>query len=321
MNWKPTVICFLVLYSSVSNAQEYFPLVDTSSVWMEGVGYDGGAPPYGDIEQYTIKTDTIINGLSYKKLYLQSQNYYTHYYYGTEWIEYGYISDPLFQNKFLRDDIEEKKVFMLDCTPYDSTEILLYDFDLQIGDTLLFGNMWQENVVIMIDSVEIGSFYRKRFHIATASDTTQSYVTLIEGIGSSFGLIAQLEPPFESFENLVCFTNNGETTVNFYEGVPYPADTNARCDFPEPTIEILSNQIKPINLFPNPVSDVLFMDIPSNITKGQIKIYNSTKQLQSEYFCNPCSSNSLSIDEFTPGIYYLVFINENQTYFGKFVKL
>ena len=221
----------------------------------------------------------------------------------------------------MRDDIEEKKVFLLECTPYDSTEILLYDFDLQIGDTLLFGNTWQENVVIMIDSVEIGSFFRKRFHIAIASDTTQAYVTLIEGIGSSFGLIAQLEPPFESFENLNCFTNNGQTTVHFYEGDPLPADSTSHCYFNEPTIAISEMKQHPIKLFPNPVTDVLIMEIPSKITKGQIKIYNSSNQVQNEYFCNPCSSNSLSINEFTPGIYYVIFITENETYFGKFLKL
>ena len=221
----------------------------------------------------------------------------------------------------MRDDIEEKKVFLLECTPYDSTEILLYDFDLQIGDTLLFGNTWQENVVIMIDSVEIGSFFRKRFHIAIASDTTQAYVTLIEGIGSSFGLIAQLEPPFESFENLNCFTNNGQTTFHFYEGDPLPADSTSHCYFNEPTIAISEMKQHPIKLFPNSVTDVLIMEIPSKITKGQIKIYNSSNQVQNEYFCNPCSSNSLSINELTPGIYYLVFIDEHETYFGKFLKL
>ena len=47
-------LSILILYSSTIKAQVYFPLVDTSSVWMEGIGYDGGSPPYGDIEQYTI---------------------------------------------------------------------------------------------------------------------------------------------------------------------------------------------------------------------------------------------------------------------------
>ncbi len=319
------ILFFLVLYSSVSNAQEYFPLVDTASVWMEAYSYNGAGYPEGEIEQYYISGDTIVNGTEYKKLHYSTQNFY---YFGDLFeigVNYSNIYYHNYPRHLIRENIEEKKVYYLAYTPYDSTEILLYDFSLNVGDTLTYGMQWQLNFVYDIDSVLIGSSYRKRFQIASFEEPIYPYVSVIEGIGSTFGLIAAIVTPFETGEYLICFTNDGETTVNFGDGVgidvPHPADSTSHCTFYEPTTvnSILKQQN--INLFPNPVSDVLYIEIPSNITKGQIKIYNSTNQLQSEYFCNPCGSNSLSIDEFTPGIYYLVFTNENESYLGKFVKL
>ncbi len=83
-----------------------------------------------------------------------------------------------------------------------------------MGDTLpiTYINYDPLNYVASIDSVLIGSQYRKRYNINNFGYGGDAFVSLIEGVGGTYGLLQPLEIPYETYRNLICFTNNGEST-------------------------------------------------------------------------------------------------------------
>lgn len=88
-------------------------------------------------------------------------------------------------------------------------EVLLYDFNAQVGDTithwagiLSFG-VYQTPVIEEIDSVKICGKMRRRL---LTNDFTLSQIYFIEGIGSNAGLIPRYEH-FESGSRFVCYSD------------------------------------------------------------------------------------------------------------------
>jgi hypothetical protein len=136
-----------------------------------------------------------------------------------------------------RQNIPQKEVYFVE--PFTNQECLLYDFKLGVGDTVTgCYNPGSCIIVSSVDSVLIGSNYRKRINLATNPP-----YSLIEGIGSTAGL---LEPlcPFEYIANLICFSQNGQTL--------YP-DTVTDCilttQIPEiPEVEIASVHPNPFTI-------------------------------------------------------------------------
>ena len=70
-----------------------------------------------------------------------------------------------------------------------------------------WNNYFISNYVSSIDSILIGNNYHRRFHLSQMG-TSFSHVAIIEGIGSEYGLLFPLMPPFEFFNTLVCVTIN-----------------------------------------------------------------------------------------------------------------
>ena len=139
---------------------------------------------------YQLGQDTIINNMTYKTLYS---------YFSLDSHEAkSYIAALRFT--------EDKQVFIL----YEGTEYLLYDFDVQVGDTLeIFGGIkyykFQEtlpHVVTAINTSESG-----RLHIildAITTDNSKWRKRWIEGIGSLDGII---------HNTATTLMGNGVTTV------------------------------------------------------------------------------------------------------------
>jgi hypothetical protein len=128
---------------------------------------------------------------------------------------------------------------------YDNADLLLYDFDLEIGDTLpLTYNNFSENITVeSIDFLQVGLEMRKVFQL---SSNNGAITELIEGIGHNYGLIGTMQP-FEFFENgLVCFT--------FADTSYYPS-VGAPCDLDVSVAEIVN--FSSVSVFPNPVTEIV----------------------------------------------------------------
>jgi hypothetical protein len=202
-------IATIASLNAKSQTSVYHPFPDSSAIWNFECGlfcFMGST-----VENYSIviSGDTTINSVTYHKLttpYIQAVML------GTCTANYAGYKGAF------RNDVANKKVFYV--PPSNSIEQLLYDFTMQVGDTVkgfLETFTFPSDIVNSIDSVLVGSNYRKRWNIDPCY-----YVSIIEGIGSTYGLVQPSPGCFVDQANywLTCFSQNNFTL--------YP-DTTANC--------------------------------------------------------------------------------------------
>ena len=206
---------FTVFFTNSVFSQKYVPFPIENAGWNVMLSH---TPEYfqqtRDILHYTLRGDTTINDKLYKKVCivkgttenpayiggLRESNKQI-FYAGTG---FGYISDA---NRANQQRIKHIK----NCSPSllteNGNEVLLYDFNAKVGETVQWGHDYV--VISKIDSVLVGNSYRKRYRL---NDND----ILIEGIGSVvkglFGSISDIPACGGSwYWEQICFSENGET--------------------------------------------------------------------------------------------------------------
>ncbi len=114
---------------------------------------------------------------------------------------------------YIREDSSARKVYLR--TDLITTDSLLYDFGLQVGDTLkgYFGaTAALPLAVISIDSALVNGTYHKRLNFDTSAVCLRS--AMIEGVGSTNGLLACDHGYFQLGRWLQCLTTGG--VVQFF---------------------------------------------------------------------------------------------------------
>lgn len=204
---------------------------------------------------YYLQGDTIINTLTYHKVYKSAGTAHEHCAIGGT-LNNWYNLNNEYAGSY-RQDTAMKRVYFI--SPFAIQECLLYDFSLNVGDTLNNGCTCGNNCIVSsIDTVQIKNNYRKRINFF------MSAYSQIEGIGSTAGL---LEPyiPFESGGTLICFSQNGQTL--------YP-DTITACYI----IIAGVNEIKDSKLYsisPNPFHTSAILQVSSECINSELIIYNT----------------------------------------------
>jgi len=194
------VICFgfnIVISQSLSR----FPINPTSTWRINHVRnwiFDENThEPDDDIYKYTVNGDTLISLKTYFKIYKT----------GTSYLD-GPFSYQNIYTGALRD--ANNKFFFV--KKYETVEVLLYDFNVKIDDTIRvpYGSDFEEKIVSSVDSLPDGRriiHFNPKEPIIGCGD--QYY---IEGIGGSGGLI---EGPacghvYTYDYHLVCYVQNEE---------------------------------------------------------------------------------------------------------------
>ena len=217
-------ICFVINFSY---SQSYF---DDNPLWrMTSICpmTDVNCFSHNDYNYY-INGDTVINTHVYKKLFKYGYGYYEwlgpnpippncqgSFIIGSEIIPYGFIRDTL------------NGIYLL-----DNPEQCIYDFNLNVGDTLpiCYGN--SDQTILSIDSLLVNGNYRKRFHLSHAGGQSQ---TIIEGIGHENGFIEGLPPTLDGCtRNLECFSVNN---------ISYYPNSNLNCYSVNSVNELLENTL------------------------------------------------------------------------------
>lgn len=299
--------------------QQYFPISDSSNIWFE---YFQAEPNYEYYyQQWQIKNDTIIDGIQYKFLKHLFQSITPSYDPGYHLIfsDVVEITEPLY---FIRDDIAAQKVYLLTSYAGFNEETLLFNFDLSVGDTVDFGVESPLKRVMEIDSVDIGGEMHKRLKIANEADWTSPYVDVIEGVGSTFGLLYNMDPPFEETTEIICYSHQGISTDNFYEGMPpEPVDASSICEFMEPTT--VQNYYSPytLQIQPNPAESHISFSIADAVT-GQFEMSLFNVLGQKIYSANQISSMPVMLDisSFKPGPYQLLISDGKDYWSARFIK-
>jgi hypothetical protein len=326
---------FSLFFHTQSEAQTsvYHPFPDSGIVWREHAGgvdnsnrscspYCSGAGPCIETDNYEffLSGDTIIGSFTYKRIFKTGST-------EGSWVGPGYCQPghynyviSYFSNIYiggLRQDSLQRKVFI---DPAGSVEDdLLYDFNLNVNDTLpvTFNNSqsYSKNYVSVIDSVLIGNSYHQRFWINshhTDSTITSNFVSLIEGVGSTWGLIFPID--FYSFpsdwrSSLLCVT---------IDSLPVYPDTATVCELVTRVKE--SKEENFVLLYPNPADQHLSIRILSSASKQATAIIMNTigEMLQQSTITEPQSE--ISISTLPAGIYFLQLKMESGSVVRKFVK-
>ncbi|MEO5673123.1 MAG: hypothetical protein ABIQ74_00615, partial [Chitinophagales bacterium] len=236
----------LVISQGFSQASVYHPIPLTNAEWRTD-HFDQGicvANIYSLCTSLVFypEGDTIINSKAYTKFYEDGISY-----------EYG-SSDMHVYYGAMRQDTTSKKVYFFALNQL--SEYVLYNFNLEVGDTSEEGILTLGGIVESIDSVLVGTEYHKRFNFF---NSYPYYIYLIEGVGTNGGLFSGIYDGygFEVKDILKCFKLNGTTVLEdtLYEWIP--------CDLFTSNTPLV-DQSPQITLYPNPVSVNTTLTLKSN---------------------------------------------------------
>ena len=179
------LISLLIIFCQNLLSQEYVPFDFKNGIWVCKEAYFGEEGFTYGIQFYT-KGDTIINGNLYQNLYLyriKTETFDLHP--DTSCGYYGAIrNNSNKQVEYVNQD--------------DTIPEIIYDFNLNLGDTIKngYGKYEEHKLIVMsIDSVNYCGKYHKRYNLNDS--TIMINQSLIEGIGFNSGLI---DPWFHQFE-------------------------------------------------------------------------------------------------------------------------
>lgn len=262
-NFKKTYLIFSLLSMIYlkNHSQNYFPILNNYSEWHVTTCYFGCLTD----KYYTIG-DTLINGLHYTFL--------DKYHYN--------------KNFVIREDTTTKKVYMrLLAEPNTIKEYLLYNFSLQVGDTMFItnpgspfpkyaGNFLVDSIVLrpIINST------RKHFYLHsldTVTSVTKNTIW-IEGIGSLCLINTPGAPPqINGAGQLGCFFHNN---IHEYENL----DSISNCVPVYPTsISESPNKQTDITVHQYFEKSLLYINYPLTDTPLSIKLYDLTGKSLFEY--------------------------------------
>lgn len=185
-----------------------------------------------------------------------------------------------------------------------NTEHILYDFNLNIGDTLMYNyidaSYHISYVLTGIDSIALGNSYRKNYHYKVLHNTIPhtDTVSVIEGVGSRSFLFTDIFP----LENKA--GDGLRQTIRCFEGEElYHLIGNQPC-FP-----LLDDDID-VMVYPNPSTSEVNFKITADSFTGVYSLYATNGQLiQSGIITNP--KFSVNIAGATAGLYVVKIIPDN----------
>ena len=275
--------------------QTHFP--DSNAIWNVNIFAPGHEPEI----LYGLKGDTIINDTLYNKLYT--------------------LSDTALLNENLQDYIggfrrDGQKVFFKPSNwTYD--EILLYDFSASIGDTI-----WHKGIAY-------NAYYGINFEpnqlsysIVQAINTenaTKTYSVLAsysgfsgewyENIGSNFGLFGSIIqfPLSGDTYNLACFKHND--TVKYQNNL---ICDRCFCSFIDEKI----NNSNSINIFPNPVKNLLTIEVQKPYSKILVEIIDEKGNI---VYQKASLDDHITLNAFSQGIYFVKLLLDNESITRKLI--
>lgn len=267
---------------------EYFPLVEENKVWSElMIEYSFVWDSVYHTYKFKISGDTIIDQMSYKKVYKQDLHY------GFDWYFYTAFREDL-----------DGKVYM-----WDEEEWLLYDFSAEQGDTVYSG--WYvpcANRVEAVDSVLVGSGYRKRMYMRWLGVDWDHNEVWIEGIGSNFGLVmAGLGPTVGLAYRSLC--------VHDLNGLLYMNPNYSSCEMTN--VSVAGSEQMSLSVYPNPASDLIILK-GGQEREYEYDLYDVRGQLIIDG--NIQAGNCIDISSCNKGLYFLNLKTRNQQKIIKLIK-
>lgn len=283
---------------------QYIPFPTNNTVWVNhGYSNDGWFPPFftveylSSIENYCVNNeDTVINTITYTKLNFCDGEYR------------GAFRDNGGQVFFVSKD--------------SLNEMLLYDFTVNIGDTLtnLYLNYtWFDTLYVStISSLNIGGQTHKTIFLENEYHNELSDYW-IEGVGCSAGLL--IEPYTNEnvsgwYNTLHCFSRNDsifDPQSNFY----YNGSGSCKLNY----MSVEYQTIQSFKLYPNPTQETINIQLPFSTESSIIEIYNSLGELILEQKTELNQIEiSIPVSQLNRGLYFVALKNSSGFYSTNFIK-
>ncbi|WP_052595021.1 T9SS type A sorting domain-containing protein [Aureispira sp. CCB-QB1] len=191
------VFIFLIAGTTVAVCQLYAPLVKENAYWDASEGNSQNLYIYDGGYRYFFDGDTLIGNHLYNKLFYHPlivvYNPSPSFYLDT--------SITIFKT-YIREDTNARKTYILE--PWETSEVLMFDFSLNIGDTLN-STYTTDGSPIVVDTITnevlLNGVIRKKWMF----DNGHFY---IEGIGSSQGFFSPLFTFFGFWLEMNCVNDN-----------------------------------------------------------------------------------------------------------------
>jgi|GEM_PF-5821339 len=258
------------------------------TVWMEGYTCcPPGTPMCGESvkDRRVVDGDTLINGHLYKKVFQSSVIIEKEC-----GVPPGTCNDTVFVDHhgvpslFLRDTLGSMYRLV------NGVEHLLYDMDLEVGDTVVQTVMWTlpSAVVLSIDSVVVQGSFRRRYHTGLFS--------LIEGVGWSWsGWFGFLQPTYLGYCNYWGFCYSVADTT-------YIPENGAACSLPTAIPTHVAGTTVPL-VHPNPASELLLLDVPPDALHVRVMSTTGAEVWRKEH--PPTGRMTIPLHAFDAGAYLL----------------
>lgn len=246
MKISPIILLLLSVLQFNCYSQE---TSDANRVWtIASIGMGN----YFENKTYSTLNDTIINSKNYKAIYQSNDSLFN-------------IYDSEYFCSYRTDN--QKWYFV---PKGQNDEYLLYDFNLEVNDTVLINNPWAigetELIAVEIDSIKLNEVYHKRIAIMYKHLPSSNPYILehwIEGFGCTNGLFYSGFTFMDIGYQLLCYHENN---VLIYLNSP-----NNFCGYI--TTGLSQNAVnKKINIYPNPACDVLYIE--NNIEINRVDIFD-----------------------------------------------
>jgi len=279
---KKFLFLYLFAFSIPAFSQDYKPLLDTYNEWQVTNCFFGC-----NTDRYWTDGDTIVDGVEYKILD------------GFHFISRSFL---------LREEVANRKVY-LNFVDGNEDEYLLYNFDLNVGDTFDMKNpvspfpedagMYQLDSIIL-RPLSDGNDYRHFYFSPTPSNTiSTTNAVWVEGAGSLSLINAPSGlPDINGVGHLSCSFKN---SVSFYTNL----DSITSCEpFIVLDIDEVSNPLFEVNVTTLVSNDICTMTNTHNVRFIDIYDLNGRRVLETTN--NGSQEINLNLSSFKSGVYIIV---------------
>ena len=192
-------------------------------------------------------------------------------------------------------------------------EQLLYDFDMQVGDTFQVHSEILESIAIVesIDSILLGGEFRKRIMVNAELIGNNEF---IEGVGHRFGIWTPNWNSEVCGTGLNCFSLNEDHYIVQDWTYPWLSIAEDSCVFNVPVEQIQDTEN--LVVFPNPVSNVLQIKNIGNSPITAVRIMDTIGHL----VMTGNRQQQIDVSHLPRGIYFIEIISDNILAVQRFVK-
>lgn len=266
------LMSFLMLISNVYAQDVHFFKDGTRWVYYTEESYEPGQIwQRSSLEENLILGDTVLHGTVYKKLYRR----FVHFHSAMPPLSHQSAVDTSYESRgpeYIRLSESGNKVFHK--SHPDSSEVLIFDFDLQAGDTIpLRSQVTRYNEVKKVDTIQVFGQSRKIFILDTLTSPVRN--AIVEGIGGLNGL-TENNPEFPVVSGgifmteLICFQYNGQQYFP-----PNSIHNSYPCPLPDEFVSKTFDQLHTgFGVAPNPNSGIFTVTVPERFLGSEFILFD-----------------------------------------------